>query len=83
MTRTVLFATLLALSGAPGVAQDVESTGRVLLPPDVAQRVAELRTHGDRFEKAIRLIEAQAALPEWGWIGCGHGGVADLHFPES
>lgn len=62
------FVALLAL---PAAAETPEP--RVTLPPDVAQRVAELRTYGDRFEKTIRLIEAEAAKPGWGWEdGCSH-----------
>jgi len=39
------------------------------LPPPIAQRIAELRHYGDRFDKAIRLIEAEVAKPKWGWEG--------------
>jgi hypothetical protein len=35
--------------------------------------VSHLRKYGDRFETAIRLIEAEAAKPSWGWDDeCGH-----------
>jgi hypothetical protein len=40
--------------------------------------------YGDRFEDAIRLIEAEARKPEWGWASCSHDHtVAALALPES
>jgi hypothetical protein len=39
---------------------------------EVSDGALYLRKHGSRFEAAIRLIEAEAAKPEWGWDeGCG------------
>ena len=79
--KTALFATLLVLAAAPAFAQDAAPA---TLSPEVAQRVAELRQYGDRFEKAIRLIEAEAAKPTWGWDDCSHEGIAMVVLlPES
>jgi hypothetical protein len=42
-------------------------------PPPRLPDVSYLREYGERFEKAIRLIEAEAAKPGWGWDDdCGH-----------
>lgn len=32
-----------------------------------AGAVEDLRGHGDRFDKAIGLIEAAALAPDWNW----------------
>jgi type IV secretory pathway TrbF-like protein len=40
---------------------------------DPISGIDSLRTHSGRFEKAIRLIETEAAKPNWGWDdGCDH-----------
>ncbi len=35
--------------------------------PETELRLADLRAYGHRFEKAIRLIEQEAAKPDWSW----------------
>lgn len=75
MTRTLLTAALLAAAAAPALADGAagEPAAAAPLPPHIARHIAELRTHGTRFEKAIAAIEANAALPGWGWEDtCGH-----------
>ena len=99
MMRIALMATFTAAAVLPAVAwgQDVAASvdggdrmalvdpSSASLPPDVARRVAELRRYGDRFTKAIRLIEAEAAKPSWAWEDeCGHGDFAQMgRAPES
>jgi hypothetical protein len=43
---------------------------------DIASNeVPDLAAYGDRFQAAIRLLEAESAKPEWGWEdGCDHTG---------
>ena len=48
------------------------------LPPDVAARVAALRAYGDRFDAAIKLIEAEAAKPIWGDYDCDTSDLAEI-----
>jgi hypothetical protein len=45
------------------------------MPESVKARIAELRSHGDRFEKAIAAIERQWLLPAWS--DCDHLGTFD------
>lgn len=80
--KTALLSTLVVLLAAPSFAEGTGTTAT--LSPEVAQRVADLRKYGDRFEKAIRLIEAEAAKPTWGWVDCAHEGIAMVVLlPES
>jgi hypothetical protein len=48
------------------------------LPPDVAARVAALRAYGDRFDSAIKLIEAEAAKPLWADYDCDTSDLAEI-----
>jgi len=71
MTRIVFVATfIVACASAAWTQEDPHSDTQ--LPAELTQRIAELRSYGDRFEDAIRLIEAEAAKPDWGWDSCGH-----------
>jgi hypothetical protein len=66
------FATSTALGAFAQEAShsDADLSVEVALPARVAEHVAELRDYGDRFEKAIRQIEAQADRPSWSWDEC-------------
>lgn len=79
-TMIVTFSTAVA-AVAPVQAQEAdkhsstprEATGAAsaALPPSVSPeilaRISDFWAYGDRFEKAIRLIEAEASKPSWGW----------------
>ncbi|MBF9059568.1 hypothetical protein HKCCSP123_10285 [Rhodobacterales bacterium HKCCSP123] len=63
-TLSLSLAAAMFLSGAGGVlAEDADVAAG--LSPDILDRIAELRTHGDRFDLAIRQIIAEAARPAW------------------
>lgn len=90
MKTFAMIATLLCIgagsvmAGETGAAGTAMHNPAVILPADVAARVAELRAHGDRFEAAIRAIERAAMMPAWGWDDCGHEtSQAEVAFPES
>ncbi len=35
--------------------------------------VMDLAPYGARFERTIKMLEAESAMPDWGWEdGCGH-----------
>lgn len=35
--------------------------------------VLDLKAYGERFERTIKMVEAEATIPSWGWEdGCGH-----------
>ena len=83
MSKILLVATVIATCASTSIAQDALDMD-LQLPADVAERVAELRAYGDRFAEAIRLIEAEANKPDWGWASCGHDHtVVSLALPES
>ena len=83
MSKIIIVATVIATCASAATAQDT-SDADMQLPADVAARVAELRGYGDRFEDAIRLIEAEARKPDWGWTSCGHDHTfVLLALPES
>lgn len=64
--KTIVTIFAIAL-GSPCLAQDqIEPTeGLLPMPEHVKANIEELRTYGDRFEKAIIAIEAQWAKPVW------------------
>jgi len=83
MPRIAFVATVFATCASVSWAQEAPHSD-AQLPADIAERVAELRSYGDRFEDAIRLIEAEAKKPDWGWASCGHDpGETILGLPES
>lgn len=83
MSKIVIVATVIAACASAATAQDAYGAD-MQLPAEVAARVAELRGYGDRFEDAIRLIEAEARRPDWGWTSCGHDhNDFTLALPES
>lgn len=59
--------------------------GAVALCPEVVQGVAALRRYGHRYDKAIELIQVEAAKPSWGWHSCEQSGdrivVSDAEDP--
>lgn len=74
MTRFALAVTLGLITGFPAHSDSPAATaitegdtGAAQLPADVALRVADLWAYGDRYEAAIRGIEAANATPDWGW----------------
>jgi len=74
MNKFAIIVTITVASVSAVAAQDLTgdmANGKddTRLSPPIAQRIAELRQYGDRFENAIRLIEAEAAKPKWGWEG--------------
>lgn len=83
MPKTVFIATLIATCATMAWAQEAPRFDGEL-PTDIAERIAELRSYGDRFEDTIRLIEAEANKPLWGWASCTHDrGETILALPES
>ena len=64
MKKLLIAATLFAM---PAYAQGVPEQSEIpaSMPEHVQQSIAQLRAHGDRFEKAIAAIEAQWILPQW------------------
>lgn len=89
MLKIATISTLLAMSAfqvsAQGATdQDFSIGAEAVLPPDVVERIAVLRQYGDRFEKAIRLIEAEALKPHWSSGDCGHtAALSEPFLPES
>jgi hypothetical protein len=71
MPKIVFVATVIAACASVAWAQE-DPHPDTQLPTEITQRIAELRSYGDRFEDAIRLIEAEARKPDWGWASCGH-----------
>lgn len=83
MQRIVFVATVIAACASVAWAQEAPHSDTPL-PADITQRIDELRSYGDRFEDAIRLIEAEARKPDWSWASCGHDrGETILALPES
>ena len=83
MSKIFLIATIIAACTSAAAAQDAVRTD-THLAADVAEGIAKLRAYGDRFEDAIRLIEAEATKPEWGWASCSHEPTfVDFDLPES
>jgi hypothetical protein len=83
MPKIIFVATVIAACGSMAWGQE-DPHSNTQLPADIAQRIAELRSYGDRFEDAIRLIEAEATRPDWGWASCGHDWTETiLALPES
>jgi hypothetical protein len=100
MTRILLGATCSVLLALPALAQDLKTgtTGETALQqpaielagaPNSRYAVAAgaarpLARHGDRYEKAMKLIEAEALKPGWGWEdGCGHDDRKSNLMPNS
>lgn len=53
-------------------------------PPEVSDGIADLRRYGDRFEKAIRLIEEEAQKPGWsGTLPCDHALLLESETPST
>jgi len=65
MFKFALMATLTAASTVAASAETTISTAQ--LSPEVAARVAQLQTYGDRYQAAIDAILAEAAMDGYRW----------------
>ena len=72
MFKTTIISTIFAVAAFQTSAEPRNEYDLSALPADVAQRVAELQKHGERFEPVIRAIFAEATKPAWGFDDCGH-----------
>lgn len=79
MLKATIISTLFAVTAFQAAADPNPSFDFSVLPPEVAERVAELQTHGDRFKPAIRAIFAEAMKPTWAFGECGHEGGDAVH----
>ena len=79
LISTLAAAAVFLCAGVPQSLADNASAGTVekepvqpdgtaqTLSPASGETVLDLKRYGDRFEKALLLIEREAAKPDWGW----------------
>lgn len=70
MMKRAILATALSLAASAALASDAETLCGDGLAPEVAAGLERLRQHGDRFDAAIRLIEAEAQKPDFTGATC-------------
>ena len=82
MAKFAIVFTVCLTAGTSVWAQETlsEFDAEMVLPREVAMRVAHLREYGDRYEEVINQILAEAAKPSYSGDGCH---FADLNSAES